>query len=91
MTATPSTSIYVYYNSTLDDADNNLALDILIWGEYVNSSKCFYLLLQNNNQFTNATLLPLFFDPSNTQPILFESKITGTRQMYYLIFDTAKN
>ena len=55
MTATPSTSIYVYYNSTLDDADNNLALDILIWGEYVNSSKCFYLLLQNNNQFTNAT------------------------------------
>jgi hypothetical protein len=57
--------------SILDDADNNLALDILVWGEYANSSKCYYLLLQNNNEFTNATLQPLIFDPNNTQPILF--------------------
>lgn len=71
MVATHSTSIYVECEDILDDADNNYALDIMVWGEYANSTKCLYLLLQNNNQFTTATPQPLTFSPNNTQPILF--------------------
>jgi hypothetical protein len=71
MAAIHSTSIYVLYIFIPDDADNNYALDIMVWGEYANTTKCMYLLLQNNNEFSQATADTLNFDATNTQPILF--------------------
>lgn len=49
MAAIPSTFIYVVCYVIQDDADNNYALDIMVWGEYANTTKCLYLLLQINN------------------------------------------
>ena len=83
---TPLNLYLCTYPSMPDDADNNYALDITVWGEYANSSKCLILLLQQNGQFS-ASGANMTFNASNTQPFLFESRISGTRLTYFLIYD----
>jgi hypothetical protein len=83
-------NLYLCKRSTyLDDADYNFALDITIWGEDANSNKCLTLLLQNNGQFTpNCSET---FEAGNTQPFLFESRASGSRRVYFLLFNSTNN